>query len=229
VAGYARWRGAISGAYHQGDATGGDWVGSLIPGMQDASGLLYKRNRYYSPETGQFTQVDPIGLAGGLNTYGFAGGEPISFDDPYGLCPKIGSSSECPLVLPELVVVVRVTPLRRMEHFDEYSILIGGGIAGRGVAPARALLFRLGAGLRQLLARQVMSHADRALLREFFGQGMKGVRERAADFTIPQGLGREALMKYRQVATEAIEKGIDKSGVQAERIKLIDRALETLP
>jgi uncharacterized protein RhaS with RHS repeats len=53
--------------------------------MQDASGLLYKRNRYYSPETGQFTQTDPIGLAGGLNTYGFAEGDPVSYDDPYGL------------------------------------------------------------------------------------------------------------------------------------------------
>jgi RHS repeat-associated protein len=84
---YVNWRAPIRGAYHQGDATGGDWVGSLIPGMQDASGLLYKRNRYYSPETGQFTQADPIGIAGGLNTYGFAEGDPVSYDDPYGLCP----------------------------------------------------------------------------------------------------------------------------------------------
>jgi hypothetical protein len=56
---YVNWPAPIRGAYHQGDATGGDWVGSLIPGMQDASGLLYKRNRYYSPETGQFTQAEP--------------------------------------------------------------------------------------------------------------------------------------------------------------------------
>jgi uncharacterized protein RhaS with RHS repeats len=79
------WPAPIRGAYHQGDATGGDWVGSLIPGMQDASGLLYKRNRYYNPQTGQFTQPDPIGIAGGLNTYGFAEGDPVSFDDPYEL------------------------------------------------------------------------------------------------------------------------------------------------
>jgi RHS repeat-associated protein len=82
------WPAPIRGAYHQGDATGGDWVGSLVPGMQDASGLLYKRNRYYNPQTGQFTQPDPIGIAGGLNTYGFAEGDPVSFDDPYGHCPK---------------------------------------------------------------------------------------------------------------------------------------------
>jgi predicted metalloprotease len=42
--------------------------------MRDASGQQYMRNRYYNPQTGQFTQPDPIGLAGGLNSYGFAAG-----------------------------------------------------------------------------------------------------------------------------------------------------------
>jgi len=45
------------------------------------------RNRYYDPATGQFTQEDPIGIAGGLNLYGFAGGDPVNFSDPFGLCP----------------------------------------------------------------------------------------------------------------------------------------------
>jgi uncharacterized protein RhaS with RHS repeats len=36
---------------------------------------------------GWFTQIDPIGLAGGLNLYGFAGGDPVNFSDPFGLCP----------------------------------------------------------------------------------------------------------------------------------------------
>jgi uncharacterized protein RhaS with RHS repeats len=44
------------------------------------------RNRYYDPMTGKFTQVDPIGLGGGLNLYGFAQGDPVNFSDPFGLC-----------------------------------------------------------------------------------------------------------------------------------------------
>jgi RHS repeat-associated protein len=48
------------------------WFGSLVQNSSDGSGLMYRRNRYYNPATGLFTQPDPIGLAGGLNTYGFA-------------------------------------------------------------------------------------------------------------------------------------------------------------
>jgi RHS repeat-associated protein len=62
------------------------WYGSIIESQQDASGLQYKRNRYYDPQSGRFTQEDPIGLAGGLNAYGFAGGDPVNFSDPFGLC-----------------------------------------------------------------------------------------------------------------------------------------------
>jgi RHS repeat-associated protein len=63
------------------------WFGSLITNKRDGSGQLYMRNRYYDPATGRFTQEDPIGLAGGLNLYGFAGGDPVNLGDAFGLCP----------------------------------------------------------------------------------------------------------------------------------------------
>jgi RHS repeat-associated protein len=63
------------------------WMGSLIEEGKDPSGQLYMRNRYYDPQSGRFTQEDPIGIAGGLNVYGFAGGDPVNYSDPYGLCP----------------------------------------------------------------------------------------------------------------------------------------------
>ena len=54
-------------------------------GRRDGSGLMYMRNRYYDPHTARFTQEDPIGLGGGLNLYGFAAGDPVTYSDPYGL------------------------------------------------------------------------------------------------------------------------------------------------
>ncbi|HEY0017654.1 MAG TPA: RHS repeat-associated core domain-containing protein [Longimicrobium sp.] len=82
------WPGHRTNAWHARSGSGPDirtWFGGLVDGMRDASGQMYMRNRYYDPGTGQFTQTDPIGLAGGLNAYGFANGDPVTYGDPYGL------------------------------------------------------------------------------------------------------------------------------------------------
>ena len=63
------------------------WHGSLVEDKQDAAGTFYRRNRYLDARTGRFTQEDPIGLAGGVNVYGYAAGDPVTYSDPYGLCP----------------------------------------------------------------------------------------------------------------------------------------------
>jgi RHS repeat-associated protein len=83
-----QWPGERTTARHELKSAGEihNWFGGLVDDMRDASGQMYRRNRYYDPQSGQFTQSDPIGLAGGMNAYGFAEGDPITFSDPYGLC-----------------------------------------------------------------------------------------------------------------------------------------------
>jgi RHS repeat-associated protein len=53
----------------------------------DETGLIFYRARYYDPSVGRFTQRDPIGLRGGVNRYGYVGGNPTGYKDPSGKCP----------------------------------------------------------------------------------------------------------------------------------------------
>jgi RHS repeat-associated protein len=50
------------------------------------TGLYYNFQRYYDPQGGRYTQVDPIGFAGGdVNLYGYVGNGPVNLGDPVGL------------------------------------------------------------------------------------------------------------------------------------------------
>jgi RHS repeat-associated protein len=124
------WPGFQTSAYHKMGPTQlqtRTWMGSLLEGQRGAGGQMYMRNRYYDPATGQFTQPDPIGIAGGLNVYGFAAGDPVSYSDPYGLCPGLNGRwwdlTDCP---PGYFTAIGMT-----------AGAVGGGIGG-GMAGAAA-------------------------------------------------------------------------------------------
>jgi RHS repeat-associated protein len=142
-------------------------MGSLATGMRDASGQLYMRNRYYDPQTGQFTQPDPIGLAGGLNSYGFAAGDPVTYSDPYGLSAE---SNCCPQWLVDgvagfgdaasfgLTAFIR----RRTPGGDGVNYGSGAYIAGAAGGTVAVTVATLGAGAEPATANTARSVANAA-------------------------------------------------------------------
>jgi RHS repeat-associated protein len=85
--GQHRW---ISANYAYDRAVLGSTIGDYnlgFPGQYyDAeTGLWYNGFRDYDGRTGTYLQSDPIGLAGGLNTYAYVGGNPVGYVDPLGL------------------------------------------------------------------------------------------------------------------------------------------------
>lgn len=61
-----------------------------FPGQQAtaASVLLYNHRRECDPVAGRYSQSDPIGLMGGVGTFGYVSGNPVSLVDPLGMAGK---------------------------------------------------------------------------------------------------------------------------------------------
>ena len=56
-----------------------------FPGQYEAHGHTHNGYREYNGYLGRYAQSDPVGLAGGANTYAYVGNDPISNVDPLGL------------------------------------------------------------------------------------------------------------------------------------------------
>jgi RHS repeat-associated protein len=62
-------------------------LNARFPGQyfDSETGLHYNYYRYYNPVTGRYLTSDPIGLAGGLNTFSYVANNPVQWMDMFGL------------------------------------------------------------------------------------------------------------------------------------------------
>ena len=82
------------------------------------TGLHYNYFRTYDPETGTYTTSDPIGLAGGLNTYAYVGGNPVRWVDPLGL--DWFRPDEHPYMAGREGTIIEPGPIGNGKYIDDY-------------------------------------------------------------------------------------------------------------
>ena len=82
------------------------------------TGLYYNYHRHYDPTTGRYIESDPIGLEGGLNTYGYVGADPLVATDEYGLTTDILSMFKAALASNKYVPTLALIDLMKKCHLD---------------------------------------------------------------------------------------------------------------
>jgi RHS repeat-associated protein len=79
-----------------------------FPGqIYDAESNLHSNgHRDYDPRLGRYVESDPIGLAGGINTYAYAGNDPVNAIDPFGTSTnRVANSANA--TLPAISIMAR--------------------------------------------------------------------------------------------------------------------------
>jgi RHS repeat-associated protein len=92
----------------------------------------YNYMRHYDPSIGRYTQTDPIGLRGGVNTYLYVGGNPVAYIDPEGKLFWI------PVMVGGVLVLKAVFFL--WDLYDVYDILSDACSSGEDKIGAIGLL-----------------------------------------------------------------------------------------
>ena len=144
------------------------------------TGLHYNYFRDYDPTMGRYIESDPIGLEGGLNTYAYVGGNPLTRKDPLGLFFNPNMDFSYP---EELFGAAIEYELGTAEEFNDWVKRSAGAIAGCVSCEATCLF--------PVLASDVAS--------EGIAQQMDKARKQARSAAVAGKLGR-TIRTFRSIS-----------------------------
>jgi len=134
----------------------------------DGAELYYMRRRWYEPHSGRFLSEDPDGLGGGINTYAFAGNDPVNGADPTG----------------RRVCWVEVTYYTDNGQIISWRVLFcydtgggggggggGAGDAGPGQTPGPDVLCRQTVAGQQITTRASIANSAREFINDLVANG----------------------------------------------------------
>ncbi len=118
------------------------------------TGLNYNYFRTYDPYTGRYTQADPIGLGGGMNRFGYVGGNPVGQSDSSGLF--IDAALDAGFILYDLYLLVTDNFINDCDNLSTNLAALGADVGGLFVPAATGL----GLGVRATEATSTLKKID---------------------------------------------------------------------
>ncbi len=189
-----------------------------FPGQQyePLGGRHYNHFRDYDPTTGRYVQSDPIGLNGGINTYSYVGGNPLTRTDAKGLF--FSSVDAACLSDPEFCAEIMGQVIKNAgamsgnaclaeetqniaDKVETLGLVASVVMAGKGLVADTAFTFR---GLVQNRRLRDLTHQD--LVKAFEGTGYELSEHAVKRLKDPrtEGLGYLTLNDIKKIFTKGV-------------------------